>query len=99
VIDINIDFLKLFSYGYTYINLDERMSLPSGFPKWLSAYTLSHRGQSSLSAQKMMDLSGCNYTRINDFVRKTATPAFDLLQSSGQIKSYKLFGQLYRWTR
>lgn len=100
MVDINHDYVKLFGdLGFSFLKLSERLELNSGFSKWLHAFVSTHRGKSTYSAEKLMELSSSKTKRTRDFMRQTATPAFESLANAGTIKWFKLDGHLYHWHR
>lgn len=100
VVDINQDFTTLFKDDqFAFVDMDERLSLPSGFAKWLHGFVLTHSGESYLTAEQLMDKSGSTTKRVRDFMRQSATPAFKKLEEMGVIKNLEIRGQLYKWRR
>lgn len=97
-IDINQAFVKLFQPDqFAMIDMEQRLKLPSGFAKWLHAFISTHSNSGGYSAEKLMELSGSKTKRLRDFMRQSATPAFDELKASGAIQSYVIDGHIYRW--
>lgn len=100
VVDINQDFTTLFkNEQFAFVDMEERLSLPSGFAKWLHGFVLTHTGESFFSAEQLMEKSGSTTKRVRDFMRQTATPAFEKLEKMGVIKELETNGQLYKWKR
>jgi hypothetical protein len=99
-VDINQDFMTLFKENqFAFIDMDARLSLKKPFEKWLHGFALSHSGKSFLTAEQLMEMSGSSTNRVRDFMRQTATPAFEKLEEMGVIKIIKINGQLYKWKR
>ena len=100
MVDINQDFSTLFKGDqFAFINMQERLALPSGFAKWLHGFVMTHTGESYRTAEQLMESSGISTKRTRDFMRVQGTPAFVKLQDMGVIKDLEVKGQLYRWRR
>jgi len=100
VVDINQDFTTLFKDDqFAFVDMEERLSLPSGFAKWLHGFVLTHSGESFFSAEQLMEKSGSSASRVRQWMQRQATPAFKKLEEMGVIKNLKINGQLYKWQR
>lgn len=100
MIDINQDFVKLFSEGeFSFIDMKVRLELKGDFSKWLQAFISTHTGVSSYSAEKLIELSGQSPSRVRQWVQRQAMPAFEQLKQSGLIKYYNKKGHLFTWKR
>lgn len=100
MIDINQDFVKLFSDGeFSFIDMKVRLELKGDFTKWLQAFVSTHTGVSSYSAEKLMDISESSSNSTRHWILRQATPAFEQLKNHGLIKYYNKKGHLYIWKR
>ena len=100
MIDVNHDFVKLFGgNSFSFIDMESRLMLQGDFAKWLHGFVSTHTGQSTYSAEKLMEISSCSTKSVRHWILRQAKPAFEQLKEQGLIKDYSLKGHLFNWYR
>lgn len=99
-VQINHDYIKLFTGdNFSFIDMASRLELTAPFAKWLHGFVSTHTGESGYSADTLIELSKSNPSRIRNWRKNQAIPAFEQLKELGLIKEFSVKGYFFKWVR